>query len=161
MKQTIEIEVPEGKKAVWENGKIVFKNIGTSLPTSWEDFCYQYRIKTDEASIEACSSINIFSHDFPRCPVTDRNVLPNKKAAKQHRVLMQLHQLRDCYRQGWEPDWSDKNENRYYILHINTGHYIITDTTRVSMFLTFQSAEIAQEFLKNFRDLIEQAGDLI
>ena len=30
-----------------------------------------------------------------------------------------------------------------------------------SRFLLFQSAEIAQEFLDNFRYLIEQAGDLI
>ena len=161
MKQTIEIEVPEGKKAVWENDKIVFEDIVIPLPTSWEDFCYKYQIKTNEASIDTCSGIDIFSNDYPRCPIVDRNILPSKKAARQHRALMQLHQLRDCYRQGWEPDWDDKNENRYYILHLNTGHYIITDTTRISMFLTFQSKEIAQEFLNNFRDLIKQAGDLI
>ena len=28
-------------------------------------------------------------------------------------------------------------------------------------FLSFQSHEIAEKFLKNFKDLIEQAGDLI
>ena len=28
-------------------------------------------------------------------------------------------------------------------------------------FLSFQSREIAEKFLKNFKDLIEKAGDLI
>lgn len=27
MKQTIEIEVPDGKKAVWKNGTIIFEDI--------------------------------------------------------------------------------------------------------------------------------------
>ena len=100
MKQTIEIEVPEGKKAVWENDKIVFEDIVIPLPISWEDFCYKYQIKTNEASIDTCSGIDIFSNDYPRCPIVDRNVLPSKKAARQHRALMQPHQLSDCYRQG-------------------------------------------------------------
>ena len=56
--------------------------------------------------------------------------------------------------------WNNKNEERYYILH-NTIHYIISDTTIASKFLTFQSVKIAREFLDNFRDLIEQVGDLI
>ena len=66
-------------------------------------------------------------------------------------------------KEDWDSsiNWDDKNENRYYILHLNTGYYIITNTTRISMFLTFQSKVIAQEFLNNFRDLIKQAGDLI
>ena len=160
MKQTIEIEVPEGKKAVWENGKIVFEDIVIPLPTSWEDFCYKYQIKTNEASIEACSGINIFTNDYPRCPIVDRNILPSKKAAKQHRALMQLHQLRDCYRQGWEPteDKVSFGITRRVDGRLGIDIFLYVSTSR---FLSFQSAEIAQEFLKNFRDLIEQAGDLI
>ena len=34
-------------------------------------------------------------------------------------------------------------------------------TIENSEFLSFQSREIAQEFLTNFRKLIEEAGDLI
>ena len=33
----------------------------------------------------------------------DKNMFQSQKAAKQHLALMQLHQLRDCYRQGWIP----------------------------------------------------------
>lgn len=162
MKQTIEIEVPESKKAVWKEGKVVFEDLEPKLPKTWKEFCEQNKVKDSECFINNSSYIADVWTDGSneRYENYDRNILPNKKAAKQHLALMQLHQLRDCYRQGWVPNW-DENENRYYILHLNTEHYIITDTTKVSMFLTFQSREIAQEFLNNFKDLIEQAGDLI
>ena len=39
MKQTIEIEVPEGKKAVWKEGKVVFEDLEPKLPKTWEEFC--------------------------------------------------------------------------------------------------------------------------
>lgn len=160
MKQTIEIEVPEGKKAVWKNDKIVFENIG--LPKTWKEFCKQSEVNEGEYYINSQSSVvKIFAYNYPhRRETIDRNILPNKKAAEQHLALMQLHQLRDCYRQGWVPNWNNEDEERYSILH-DTIHYIITDTTIASKFLTFQSVKIAREFLDNFRDLIEQAGDLI
>lgn len=162
MKQTIEIEVPEGKKAVWENGKIVFEDIIIPLPTSWEDFCSKYQIKINEASIDTCSGIDIFSNDYPRCPIVDRNILPSKKAARQHRALMQLHQLRDCYRQGWEPDWSDCKSIKLCIIHTHENRYEIEPRYDYDpVFLSFQNGKTANEFLKNFRDLIKQAGDLI
>ena len=44
MKQTIEIEVPDGKKAVWKDNKIVFEDIKLQLPKTWEEFCKQNNI---------------------------------------------------------------------------------------------------------------------
>ena len=32
MKQTIEIEVPDGKRAIWKNNKVVFEDIKSQLP---------------------------------------------------------------------------------------------------------------------------------
>ena len=72
---------------------------------------------------------------------------------------MQLHQLRDCYRQGWIPDWTSGN-----------AHYCITKIKNIlkvgaywqtNYFLSFPTLELAQQFLDNFRDLIEQVEDLI
>ena len=71
---------------------------------------------------------------------------------------MQLHQLRDCYRQGWKPDWKSMTD-KYCIVNCEWPS-IVSYTTYVR-FLSFQSSEIAQQFLDNFRDLIEEAGDLI
>ena len=82
--------------------------------------------------------------------------MPSKKAAEQHLALMQLHQLRDCYRQGWKPDWSD-DKNKYCVIH--NGVYIINTCTKA--FLSFQSRKIAEKFVNNFSDLIKKAGELI
>ena len=45
MKQKIEIEVPEGKQAIWKDGKVVFEDIAPKLPETWEEFCEFYPIK--------------------------------------------------------------------------------------------------------------------
>lgn len=131
MKQTIEIEVPDGKQAIWKDNKVVFKDIKPKLPKTWEEFCKTYK---------------------------STYVLPSKYAEKQHLALMQLHQLRDCYRQGWIPDEDDEK----FIITVNYKEfYSVGKCIKTKEFLAFQSREIAEEFLTNFRDLIEQAGDLI
>lgn len=45
MKQRIEIEVPDGKKAVWKNGKVVFEDIKPKLPKTWEEYCSNNKIR--------------------------------------------------------------------------------------------------------------------
>ena len=98
MKQTIEIEVPDGKKAVWKDGKVVFEKIKPNpprFPKTWKEFCEFYPIPKGSACIDRDSCL-LFRWDDRRCDLFDRNVLPSEKAAKAHRALMQLHQLRDC-----------------------------------------------------------------
>ena len=126
MKQTVEIEVPDGKKAIWKDNKIIFEDIKPQLPKTWEEFCEKNEVK-----------INV---------------------SGKHLALMQLHQLRDCYRQGWEP--TDDKVSFGIVRKVN-GQLYIDRFMYSSRFLTFQSKEIAEEFLTNFRELIEQAGDLI
>ena len=158
MKQTIEIEVPDGKKAVWKDNKVVFEDIKPQLPETWEEFCRQNKIEKNECYLDACSCIEK-ALIRERCEDSDRNVLPNKQAAEQHLALMQLHQLRDCYRQGWEPNW--RNTSSKHCIRKQGNSYIIVCCGISVTFLSFQSREIAYEFLTNFRELIEQAGDLI
>ena len=157
MKQVLEIEVPDGKKAIWKDGKIIFEDIAPELPETWEEFCKLYPVKEEEVFI---SSDNKFlCCGGTRCCFTDRNVLPSLKAAQAHLALMQLHQLRDCYRQGWIPDWN--NAKIKYSICRYDGKYRAIQTVERSHFLTFQYMELAEKFLKNFKDLIKQAGDLI
>ena len=156
MKQIIEIEVPDGKKAVLKDGKVTFEDVTSGLPTTWREFCNKFPV----SNMEYCIKIN--SHiiklvSSERDEREDRNILPNEKAAEQHLALMQLHQLRDCYRQGWIPDYTN-DLYKWCILKRNDN--VDVNFNRVT-FLSFQSKEIAKEFLNNFRDLIEQAGDLI
>ena len=158
MKQTIEIEVPDGKKAVWKDNKVVFEDIKPQLPKTWEEFCRQNKIEKNECYLDACSCIEK-ALIRERCEDSDRNVLPNKQVAEAHLALMQLHQLRDCYRQGWEPNW--RNTSSKHCIRKQGNSYIIVCCGISVTFLSFQSREIAYEFLTNFRELIEQAGDLI
>ena len=156
MKQTIEIEVPDGMNAIWKDGKVVFEDIKSQLPKTWKEFCKNYPINSGEFIIGLSSQIGS-PRWGDRDINIDRNVLPNYKAGEAHLALMQLHQLRDCYRQGWIPD---DNHDNYLILN-NRGKYNISVNNWTSHFLTFQDRDRAEEFLTNFRDLIEPAGDLI
>ena len=156
MKQTIEIEVPDGKKAVWENGKIVFVDNNT-LPKTWEEFCEHHKVSFNECYIDCNSKIrqNVDS----RTPYQQRNIIPSKQDAEAHLALMQLHQLRDCYRQGWKPDWNDSSYK--YCIDNYRNCYTMHEYQSLKHFLAFQSNEIAKEFLNNFCELIKEAGDLI
>ena len=158
MKQTIEIEVPEGKKAVWKDGKVVFKDIKPQLPKTWKEFCNQNVLKLDEYFIDYNCYLTGVNVD-ERNEIYDKNVLPSKQAAEQHLALMQLHQLRDCYRQGWKPNFAEDSQKWFIAKYANTLE--ITCSIHRNAFLTFQTKELVEQFLNNFKDLIEQAGDLI
>ena len=158
MKQIIEIEVPEGKQAIWKDGKVVFEDIAPKLPETWEEFCKLYRIKENEYYIESNSTITSAACSY-RSDRSDRNLLPSSEAAKAHLALMQLHHLRDCYRQGWTPDWDDLKFK--YCIYCVENSYNICQSMINNRFLSFQSRELAEKFLKNFKDLIKKAGDLI
>ena len=132
----------------------------SKLPKTWEEFCNNYPVKGGiECYIKDNSSISYGASKRERSKILDRNLLPSRKATEQHLALMQLHQLRDCYRQGWIPDF-----------RIDGFKYCIIRTDKIDVvcysnyhnsFLSFKNRELAEEFLNNFRDLIVQAGDLI
>ena len=129
------------------------------LPNTWEEFCKMCPIKEREYYIESNSTIVVEGYGS-RFNDIDRNLLPSKQAAEQHLALMQLHQLRDCYRQGWVPNWGDNEQKKYVILH-NSDKCVIDLVWKSQRFLSFQSQDIASKFLNNFKGLIETAGDLI
>ena len=164
MKQTIEIEVPEGKQAIWKDGKVVFKDIMLQLPKTLEEFCEQNEVKKTEYYLNAFSRIEE-TETVKRNKISDKNLLPNRQAAEQHLALMQLHQLRDCYRQGWIPDLADGSTKycieRYYNSDTRSIKHKVVSLSRASTFLSFPTNKLAEEFLINFQDLIKQVGDLI
>lgn len=163
MKQTVEIEVPDGKKAIWKDNKIIFEDIKPQLPKTWEEFCKNYPCKKDECYITTDCELYSIVGGIERNINHDRNLLPSKQAVEQHLALMQLHQLRDCYRQGWEPNWEDDSFKYTIVQDIfnKDKKYSIKYYCYTSYFLSFPTYKLAEEFLTNFRELIEQAGDLI
>ena len=129
------------------------------LPNTWEEFCNMYPLKNPEWFIDRASSIKPLS-EVTRYDKEFKNVLPSFQSAKAHLALMQLHQLRDCYRQGWVPDWEDDDIIKYCIV-LESNRCVIYKNLVSCNFLSFQSKEIAEKFLENFKYLIETAGDLI
>ena len=145
MKQTIEIEVPDGKKAVWKDGEVVFEDIERNppkLPKTWEEFCKFYPVVKNSA-----------------CLYRDYK---SEQAARQYLIIMQLRQLRDCYRNGWIPNWNNQKTIKVCIVQKFAGRYTIEPRADFyPVFLSFKDNKTAKKFLKNFRYLIEQAGNLI
>ncbi len=89
----------------------------------------------------------------------NRNVFPTKELAEAALALAQLLQLRDRYNGDWKPDWTDSNEKytiEFYNGHIDYDNYLSTQKV-----LHFKTAELRNQFLENFRDLIEIAKPLI
>ena len=74
----------------------------------------------------------------------------------KYNALIKLEQLRDCWRQGWKPTPGEI----YYVIKLGFRGLDIYRFCTVE-FLSFPTREMAEEFLKCFRDLIEKAGDLI
>lgn len=131
------------------------------LPKTWEEFCKNYKVQKDEYFISSNSTIEGVLSKI-RLPCKDSNLLPNRQAAESHLALIKLHQLRDCYRQGWKPDWKDDSTPKYCIYCVNKEQKFAIDRFYERReFLSFQSRKLAEEFLNNFRELILQAGDLI
>ncbi|MGM9861222.1 MAG: hypothetical protein ACI30W_01365 [Muribaculaceae bacterium] len=135
MKQKIEIDVPDGKVAVWEDGKVVFKDF--TLPKNFDELAAYYD------AYKTAEEINEYA----------------AKLQKQVLALSQLHALRDCYRRGWKPDWTSDYDK--VVIYTESYRLVLCHTKEASRFLAFQDSDTAAKFLNNFRDLIEQAGDLI
>ena len=161
MTKEFKIVVPDGYEIDEANSsfeRIVFKKI-ISRPKSWDEFCATHPWRAGEFIIGLSSDLATVDGPSTRNPQRDRNLLPSHRAAHQHLALMQLHQLRDCYRQGWVPDWSDATK-KWCVILIN-GCIKVCYSMATSHFLSFDSADTAKEFAMNFPDLISQAGDLI
>ena len=122
------------------------------LPKTWEEFCEDYPVKDEEVCIFYDSSIGTIQSG-PRSSTADKNILPSTSAAKAHLALMQLHQLRDCYR--------GDTFSMYWYSIITRGKSDLVVVRDNNRFLSFPTRELAEEFLTNFKDLIEEAGDLI
>lgn len=124
-------------------GAYTLEEMGYKLPTTWEDY------------IEKCKKWHIIvgTEDYE-----DKN--PQIAAVKK------LILLRDFYNNKWQPVWDDYIVDKYaidkdYKIDTGTFEYSLVRVYRPSSFLVFNNHEHAEEFLNNFRELIEQAGDLI
>lgn len=147
---------PSREQRDWSKVKYEPKNV---LPRSWEEFCATHDITMSEYFIGETG--NIFnSNSGKRIPEISKTILPSEQAAEAHLAYMQLHQLRNAWREGWTPDWKDNTQAKFAIIY-NKDEHIVFDCRFISRFLTFQDEARAKEFLECYKGLIKKAGDLI
>ena len=126
------------------------------LPKTWEEFCENYPVQkgecwlSDEDDILQCSCSQNRTH---------KNWIPSKKSAEAHLAMIQLEQLRDCYRQGWKPNY--REDTVKHCIYVANGMVCSARCYSESRFLVFQDEPTVKEFVWNFADLILKAGDLI
>lgn len=129
------------------------------LPKSWEELerykkgkpsgFYAYR---NDTIVECISFNNTNCRSYPI-------VFATKEQAEASIALAQLSQLREVYRNGWVPDWSDINQLKSCI-YFENSKIIIRNRWELNCFLSFQDVEIRDLFLDNFEELIEKAKPL-
>ena len=127
--------------------------IGDRLPKTWDEYCAKHGENSDMTKV---------SLDYAYATI-NKYIFSDYKQTQTHIALMKLHLLRDEYRQGWKPDWSD-NCYKYGVkwnIFPRKKELIVTWRNYDPLFLSFPTEEIAREFIANFRELIKEAGDLI
>ena len=77
---------------------------------------------------------------------------------KERKLLFKLHQLAKEKNDGWEPDWSNGGEIKYYIFYSNSDTYLKISSAfsleRFNKLPYFKSREIAKECIDIFGDEI-------
>ena len=97
-------------------------------------------------------------------------IIPHKEEYEdlnpQIAAVKKLILLRDFYNNNWKPDWDNIIEYKYGITYwynrdTKESSYAVKVIYNPPCFLVFNEMAKADEFLNNFRELIEEAGDLI
>ena len=151
----MKIQAPEGYEIDKENStfeKIVFKKVD-DLPKSWEELEF-----IDGFFVSSLSDIAKIGNNTTN-DKNNKNVFPTKEEAEACLALAQLCQLRDRYNDGWKPDWEDSYVK--YILYYWGDDITKTHCTNARTLLSFKTQKLRDEFLENFRDLIETAKPLL
>ena len=142
------IEVPEGMQI----DKVTFKPSAKPRPQSW-----------DELPCIRGSFISVCGDESSRyrAELRHKNVFTTAALAEASLAVAQLSQLRDAYRNGWVPDWTDntvKNSIGYY-----QGSVAMRLSNEVPNFLAFETNEQCTEFYEapEIKKLILQARPIL
>ena len=130
------------------------------LPKTWEEFCERNPVTPDEYWIETiysryCNSSRGRERDINM----DENICISLQEAKAFTALMQLRQLRKAYVKDWEPNWHCSLVK--FCLIGDTNRIIVTDSYFCQRSLSFPTQKLAEQFLNNFKDLLEIAKPLL
>lgn len=128
-----------------------------NLPKTWEEFCKGNCVK-DVYFISPGSEITAISGYMNS--ITDKNICTSRQEAEAFLALMQLRQLRKAYVKDWEPDWIN-DTNTKYCIEVDCNTLLVHTWYHKNHSLTFPSRELANQFLTNFKGLLEIAKPLL
>jgi meiotically up-regulated gene 157 (Mug157) protein len=74
-------------------------------------------------------------------------------------ALCQLIQLRNCYNGDWVPDWTDPTQDKF-IIEICKNEIECSCVAISNAVLYFKTEYLRDEFMRNFRTLIEKLKPL-
>lgn len=163
MEREMKVYVPEGCEIkdvkIVDGAAVITFNEKGQLPKSWEEFCEMYPVKKIEYYIEKDSRIRkLLYNESKRNKEEDRNLLPDSATAEAVIALCQLIQLRNAYNGDWVPDWMDTQTK--YVIYFRVNDIDIASPTNCGEILYFKTAELRDEFLSNFRPLINKIKPL-
>lgn len=153
--KNLKIEIPNGyeidqDKSDLSIGVVAFKKIKSKYPLNVKEI-------EDKRNFYISDKGVIFETECK-----DLNNLSTKSRAKAFLALMQLVELRDAWNKidGFKADWSNSNQYKYIIGFSNNDLYINAYFTS-NCLLAFGSTETRNLFLEKFKDLIEEAKELL
>lgn len=155
--KTLKITPPEGYEIDKEKSsfdEIVFKKVKKGLPDSWEKLgsVAGYYVST------GCQIFDVYAEMTEN---EHKNIFYSKAEAKASIALAQLSQLRAIARNEWVPNWEDPNKLKWVIRLDSLQGLRIDAFCYCNYYLSFQSKEIAEEFLEKYKNLIEDASPLL
>ena len=161
----INVDFPETKslEALTAIVSALFKEYEkqNALPKTWKEFCKNTPIQKGECVISVFSELlETQSPKSNRDPDEDKNYCTSKQEAQAFRALMQLRQLRKAYVKDWKPDWTDEHCRKYNIA-VDGKYITIFEAVRCQRALSFPTSKLAEQFLTNFKDLLEIAKPLL
>lgn len=138
--------------------RIVFKNIEYPLAIKDLDSISGYYV---DVWSKVRKTINNKSY-----LIKSKKIFYTEEQAKASVALSQLSQLIKTYNGDWVADWSlGNNVNKYCIelfsFDCKEKIFIIEIFNICPKLLSFKSKEIAERFLKNFKELIKEASPLL
>lgn len=117
-------------------------------PCSWEE----YMLSLKNKAYRSTADYDYRYIENGDCPY---DAFRTPEELKAFWALGRLIQLRDAWWGDWKPDWRN-DEKKCCIYSFNSGMRI-SDTCYSPFILAFPTEEMATDFLKTFRNLIEEA----
>jgi len=122
---------------------VTFKEKDRELPKSWEEFFEMTGVKIP---------LNLDQRLI--------DVLRDRPTAEAVLALCKLIQLRNCYNGDWVPKCNDYTQKKYVIFFNEDELRAVETHSCENRLLIFKSSELRDEFLRNFRPLIEKLKPL-